>query len=244
MDCCLLTTIMGQHMLHLADISDLEPDSDALDMLTESMARQSSVLPMSVSDNQLHVIIPLDDRINFTIDKLRFVCNLEVTHDTADETQISLQIAKHYPRPCAEPDVIFDTDLPEVLPPIDKQGEFLFLDLIGHVTHQTNASVCFHLGQRINMLGQRANELTFGSPCAFTVLGWLDAHFPCIGFHKFFIRCSLPPTYLSYENMRDSVECVKAALALPSNVSYSIHLESSDRRMGTEDPSRGFSCRR
>lgn len=99
-------------MPHLADISNLEPDPDALDMLTESMARESSVLAMYVSNDQLHVIIPLDDRINDTIDKLRFVCNLEVTHDTADETQIALQIAKYYPRPGAEPEVIFDTDLP------------------------------------------------------------------------------------------------------------------------------------
>lgn len=49
-------------MSHLADIANLEPDPDALDMLTESMARQSSVLAMSVSDGQLYVIIPLEDR--------------------------------------------------------------------------------------------------------------------------------------------------------------------------------------
>ena len=89
----------------------MSPDSDALKMLTESMARQSSVLAMSVSDDQLHVIIPLDDRINDTIDKLRFVCNLEVTHDSADDRQMLPEIAKHYPRPGAEPEVIFDTDL-------------------------------------------------------------------------------------------------------------------------------------
>lgn len=182
--------------------------------------------------------------VNFTsssrskIDKLRFVCNLEVAHHTTDETQISLQIAKHYPRPGAEPEVIFDTDLPEVLPPIDKNGEFLFLDLIGQVTHQTNASVCFDLGQRTNVLeSSDGTKHRYDAPCIFKVVGWLDVHFPCLGFHKLIIRCLLPPTYLSYEKMRDLVECAKAAFALPSNVSYRIHLESSDRRMGTEDPS-------
>jgi hypothetical protein len=231
-------------MTHLADISNFEPDPDALDMLTESMARQSSVLAMYVSKDQLHVIIPLDDRINDTVDKLRFVCNLEVTHDTADETQIALQIAKHYPRPDAEPEVIFDTDLPEILPPIDKQGEFLFLDLIGQVTHQTRASVCFHLGQRTDVLEfSDGTKHYYDRPCVFKVVGWLDVHFPCLGFHKLFIRCSLPPTYASYQNLLALVQCATVALALPSNVSYRIQHESSDCISIAENPKEGFVCR-
>jgi hypothetical protein len=226
-------------MPHLFDISKVEPNPAALDIFPKSLLRECSVLPVSISDGGMHVILPPDNRLIQSIDRLRFVMNRSVTYDTAEESQITEAITRHYPRPQTEPTV--DANLPDALPAIDEQGEFEFLDLIGTVTYKTIASVSFDLGQKSNVLELSDGTQTFYDD-VFNVIGWLDAHFPCQGFHKLVIRCSLPPDYVSFESMRDLIPFVTQALRLPSEVSYKIHMESGSHATSMEHPQQGFVC--
>ena len=60
--------------------------------------------------------------------------------------------------------------------------------------------------------------------------------------YKLFIRCSLQPTYASDGNLRALMQYATVALELPSNVSYRIQNESSDRISIAENPREGFVC--
>ena len=73
----------------------------------------------------------------------------------------------------------------------------------------------------------------------FDIVGWLDAHHPCEGFHRLLLRIGLPEPYVCWESMRDLVPQVKAALGLPAADSYRVSLVSLSRMTSTEEPQYG-----
>lgn len=214
-------------MPHIHDISAIHVDIGALDSVPEAVVRESCILPVTLGESSLHIIHPADIDASPTIAKLQFILNRNITVDTCDYLAIATAIDQHYPRPGAI-DTATDIDLPDSIPQYEHGSEFLFLNLTGRFQHQTTGSVSFDLG--------RWSHTRF----VFSVVGWLDAHFPCTGFHKLFVRCSLPDEYIGFESMRDLIPSVISALELPDSVSYKIDLASSVSATSMEHPQQGF----
>ncbi len=71
------------------------------------------------------------------------------------------------------------------------------------------------------MEGGEPWDFLLESGSVFVVLGWLDAHHPCDGFHLLQLRVGLPDRYVCWESMRDLVPQVKARqLVLPPDEPY------------------------
>lgn len=231
----------AKHMSYRADISSLVPDLAAIDLITANLAWEFLILPVSQSNDSVHVILPESDEMQAIIDKLQLVLDKRVSFDTADPSQLAEQIARHFPSSTLESRLTVDTDSPAQLPEIDLEADYRFLDLTGRVSHSTAASVCFDLGRKGNTLelSDRSRHEFVGER-VFHVIGWLDAHYPCRGFHKLMIRCSLPRSYVNCKSMRALVACTVAALKLPANVSYEVFLESKERSTYLEHPQSKF----
>jgi hypothetical protein len=73
-------------------------------MMPESVARENSVLAVSVSDNGIRVIVPDDARFDDTMEKLKFILNVPILADTSDRGAIDAAINFHYPAKYAEID--------------------------------------------------------------------------------------------------------------------------------------------
>lgn len=228
-------------MPHIKDITHIEIDPNALDSITESLARELTVLPLAIHGDTLRVALPADTEAARILEKLRFILNRPITFDTADRRQIEAKIGQLYPTPSSLADSCDPTDLPAAIPAFDRDAEFEFLDLIGQLSHSSASSVSFQLGRKTDSIELPTGNLQFmGEGRVFSVCGWLDAHYPCHGFHKLLVRCSLPNDYVRFESMRNLIRCVTAALGLPPNVSYQIHIESSINAMTMEHPQEDF----
>jgi hypothetical protein len=130
-------------------------------------------------------------------------------------------------------------------------GEFRVLDLIAQFQFKTPASLSFQLGKSVDRRSPRLPEMEDSEPwdllleagSVFVVLGWLDAHHPCDGFHPLQLRVGLPDRYVSWESMRDLVPAVVAALELPSGVPYHVHLAGLSQQAFMEESQSAFvSC--
>lgn len=128
--------------------------------------------------------------------------------------------------------------------------EFLVLDLVAQFEFKTPGSVSFQLGKAVDRHSPRLPEMEGGelwdflveSGSVFVVLGWLDAHYPCDGVHPLRLRVGLPDRYVSWESMRDLVPAVVAALGLPADEPYHVHLAGLSRQTSMEEPQSGFVC--
>jgi hypothetical protein len=120
--------------------------------------------------------------------------------------------------------------------------EFAVLDLVAQFQFKTASSVSFQLGTKGDTLQLPGMDKPWvlGAGRVFTVIGWLDAHHPCAGFHRLQLRVGLPDRYACWESMRDLVPQVKAALGLPADESYHISLVGLSRQTSTEEPQSGF----
>jgi hypothetical protein len=78
-------------MAHISDI-----DAAALDRLPESLAREDSVLAVSVSTAGLRIILPAGEPHDDLIAKLDFILQMPLLVDTADREQIDAAIDFHY----------------------------------------------------------------------------------------------------------------------------------------------------
>lgn len=183
--------------------STMQSHEAALDLIPECVARESSVLPVSIAADSTHVIVPEGHAESSIIDKIRFVLNRDVTFDTAAREQIDLKVDQYYPRPGTAPysPIAADADLPAAIPQFDSRSEFPFLDFVGQVEHSTPASVSFSLGRWSNTLQLEDSVSIFDRESVFTVFGWLDAHFPCTDLHRLFVRCNLPPEYIQHQKI-------------------------------------------
>lgn len=227
-------------MSHIHDLSTVTITPEALDEIPESVARESCILPVSVSQASLHVILPVDVDQSDVVTKLRFILNRPITFDTADRAAIVAVLDKYYP---TSKELAEGVVLPETLPPFEAQSEVAFLDFVGQVKFSTASSISFYLGKKSSYL-EFSNGVRhrMGKDRVFIVVGWLDVHYPCNGFHKLQVRCCLPGDYVAFEPMRDLIRQVCQALGLPEKVPYRIHLGAAGMSTSMEDPPEGFVC--
>jgi LPXTG-motif cell wall-anchored protein len=125
--------------------------------------------------------------------------------------------------------------------------EFAALDLRARFAFKTTSSLSFELGTLVNRdsprlpeTGDESWDLLLAAGSMFAILGWLDAHHPCDGHHNLQLRVGLPDRYVSWESMRDLVPQVIAALGLPADEPYHVHLAGLSRQASTEWPQSGF----
>lgn len=224
--------------LHIHDISSIHVDTNAINTVPESIARETCILPVSLGEDSLHILHPVETDPSVAIDKLEFILNRTITFDTCDRHAIEAAISHHYQSQTQEKE---ERALPASLPPIEADSEFSFLDLIGTRTFRTSASISFHLGHKSDHIQYSdGSRHFFGKNRVFNVVGWLDVHYPCEGFHKLQIRCSLPDSYVRYESMRDLVFQLCEILCLPVHTPYKIHLQAHGLGTSMEDPQGGF----
>jgi hypothetical protein len=125
----------------------------------------------------------------------------------------------------------------------DRDDEFAVLDLIARFRFKTACSVSFELGTKgdtLDLPGRRNRRRLVVAPGrVFSIIGWLDAHHPCEGYHRLQLRVGLPDPYVCWESMRDLVPQVKAALGLPADESYRVCLTELTRQTAMEDPQSG-----
>lgn len=227
-------------MPHVLDISTVEINPEALDLVPESIAREMCILPTKIGDSYLHVIHPVDADATSMIGKLQFILNREIGFDTADRRAIVAAIDRYYPTPRQAAEKV---TLPEALPTLDKDTDYAFMDLIGRLAFSTAASVSFDLGQECDYIEYAdGSRKCVGDLRVFEIVGWLDAHYPCKGFHKLFVRCSLPGHYVGFEAMRDMISAICAVLRLPATVPYKIRMQAGSSGASMENPQEGFIC--
>jgi hypothetical protein len=129
------------------------------------------------------------------------------------------------------------------LPALDVEAEYTFFDLIGKIEFNTSASISFRLGKKSDYIKYADGSQSYcGKDGVFIVLGWLDVHYPCVGFHKLQVRCSLPGDHVSYELMRDLIFQLCAVLALPVNTPYKINQQAHGSARSMANPQEGFAC--
>jgi hypothetical protein len=123
---------------------------------------------------------------------------------------------------------------------------FAVLDLVAEFQFKTASSVSFQLGTKGNtlQLPDMDQPWVLGAGRVFTIIGWLDAHHPCEGFHRLQLRVGLPDRYACWESMRDLVPRVKEALGLPPDESYHVNLAGLSQQTSMEEPQSGFVCTR
>ena len=128
-----------------------------------------------------------------------------------------------------------------------KDGDkFQVLDLVAQFEFKSASSLSFNLGKLLTRDSRRLPEMgttsdedwdfALASGIAFVVIGWLDAHHPSEPYNRLRLRVGLPDRYLSWESMRDLVPQVVAALQLPADVPYQVHMSGLSRQTFMEDP--------
>ena len=126
-----------------------------------------------------------------------------------------------------------------------KEGDgFAVLDLVAEFQFKNASSLSFQLGSKGNtlQLPDMKEPWVLGPGRVFTVIGWLDVHHPCQGFHCLQLRVGLPDRYACWESMRDLVPQVKAALGLPADESYHVYIAGLSEQTSMEEPQSGFVC--
>jgi hypothetical protein len=125
--------------------------------------------------------------------------------------------------------------------------EFRTLDLVAQFRFKSASSLSFELGKlvdrdspRLPEMGDEPWEFLLESGSVFVVLGWLDIHHPCDGFHRLQLRAGLPDRYVSWESMRDLVRDVLAVQELPADESHHVYLTGLSQQTSTECPQSGF----
>lgn len=83
-------------MAHIENFESLEIEEAAIDLLPESLARQHSILAVSVDRELLRIIVPLEENRRDTIEKVEWMLNRRVIVDTADREQINAAIEFYY----------------------------------------------------------------------------------------------------------------------------------------------------
>ncbi|MBL8869761.1 MAG: hypothetical protein JNK90_08195 [Planctomycetaceae bacterium] len=227
-------------MAYLKDLDALIVERMALDAVPESIAIENCALAVSIDSNVLRIILPNDSNLPYTIEKLQFVLNRPIVVDTADRDQIVSAISRNY---SSVPIMSMSVDLPSGLPVLSRTNYYEFLDMVGAVEHRTSSSVTFKIGKKTDYLVDDDGSRHFvEKDFVFNVLGWLDAHYPCEGFHKLLVKCILPGDYVSFESMCGLIKCVMRVLELPIDVSYKIYIHANGHSTCMENPKQGFVC--
>lgn len=126
-----------------------------------------------------------------------------------------------------------------------KSGDTItVLGLTAQLRFKSASSLSFDLGvssdsDQLPEVTELPSWLLEGGPVR-VVLGWLDIHHPCEGFHRLQLRVGLPDRYVSWESMRGVVLDVLAALHLPADEPYHISLTGLSQQTSMEEPQSGY----
>ncbi len=86
-------------------------------------------------------------------------------------------------------------------------GEYFpFLDLSAWLDFHTESSAGFSIGE------VQGN--------VYTTMGRLDIHHPCPGHIKVQLRCSLPEQYMAFDLLKEAVNQIFIAVAIPTDETY------------------------
>jgi hypothetical protein len=117
---------------------------------------------------------------------------------------------------------------------LSKGYMLIVLDLSAQLEFRTSASVGFLLGTWDGRSAAETTEVLIGRGGVFTAVGTLDVHHPCEGHMKAHVRVVLPEKYHTWEQMREAVQQVFAALSIPSDETYEADFVSPSRQTGIE----------
>src|SRR5262249_42623599 len=96
------------------------------------------------------------------------------------------------------------------------RAEFPILYLTAQFRFRAAPSLSFELGMKDAPIELPGAEPGFLDDLrGFVIIGWLDIHHPCEGYHRLRLRVGLPDRYVSWEPMRDIVRQIIAVLELP-----------------------------
>jgi hypothetical protein len=114
--------------------------------------------------------------------------------------------------------------------------EFSLLDLIAKLEFKSESSLSFKLGTKGDTLllpGMEEPWVT-GPGIIFTLIGWVDIHYPCEEHVKAQLRICLPDKYHEHERMRDLVQQLFERLGIPADETYEAHFVAASRQTGIE----------
>lgn len=85
-------------MAHLKNLKELKISRESLELITESVAKRYSVLPVSVTDDEVYCIFPgLNGSVDIElVETIRFVANRKIRYDAASRVDLDLAIQIHY----------------------------------------------------------------------------------------------------------------------------------------------------
>ena len=90
-----MTAIAEFHNLQFVDLDTVEIPKSVIELVPESVARENSVLPLSLEGNTLKIIT--SDPSNYdTMQKLQFILNKDIQPVLADQEHIREAINRHY----------------------------------------------------------------------------------------------------------------------------------------------------
>lgn len=114
--------------------------------------------------------------------------------------------------------------------------EFVLLDLIAALDFRSVSSLSFQLGTKGDLLLSPGMEepWAMGPGIVFTVIGWVDVHYPCEGHIKTQLRICLPEKYHQPEQMRELVQQLFQQLGIPDDETYEAHFVAASRQTGIE----------
>jgi len=108
-----------------------------------------------------------------------------------------------------------------------ERSEFAVLDLVAALEFRTGSSLSFLLGTKSGSAGR-----------VFTIIGWLDVHHPCEGFHRLHLRVGLPdPTPLIMSVLSLRAQASRKSTSVDDNDKFPIYLNPSSRTFPTSTTS-------
>jgi hypothetical protein len=116
------------------------------------------------------------------------------------------------------------------------RDEFPLLDLVASLEFKSASSLSFRLGTKGNTLKlpDMDEPWVVGPGLIFTVIGWLDVHYPCDGHIKAHLRVCLPERYHEWQQMRELVNQVFEELGIPADETYEADFVAASRQTGIE----------
>jgi hypothetical protein len=113
----------------------------------------------------------------------------------------------------------------------ERGQEFVLLDLVAQMEFKSESSLSFYLGTKGDTLllpGMEEPWVT-GPGIVFTVIGWVDVHYPCEGHIRAQLRICLPEKYHEPERRLELVQQLFGRLGIPADETYEAHFIAASR---------------
>lgn len=90
-----MRAVAEEHRMEYVDLDGLEIPSSVIEMVTESVARENVLIPLSRENGRLKIVVADPDDLNL-VEKLRFIVNQEVERVVGSREAIIQAINRHY----------------------------------------------------------------------------------------------------------------------------------------------------